>query len=157
VDEQISIKNLRQILETLTEWGETEKNTAALAEYVRSGLKRQISHAFTYGTNVLPVYLLDPATETIIQQSIRQTPTGSHLALDENTSERLRNALTKSEEDARLLTDLSARPVLLTSIDLRRYLSAHMETISATIPVLSFEELTRQVQLRPIGKIELAG
>jgi len=157
VDEQISIKNLRQILETLTEWGETEKNTAALAEYVRSGLKRQISHSFTYGTNVLPVYLLDPATETIIQQSIRQTPSGSHLALDENTSERLRNALTKSEEDARLLTDLSARPVLLTSIDLRRYLSAHMETISATIPVLSFEELTRQVQLRPIGKIELAG
>lgn len=157
VDEQISIRNLRQILETLTEWGETEKNTAALAEYVRSGLKRQISHSFTYGTNILPVYLLDPATENIIQQSIRQTPSGSHLALDENTSERLRDALTQNEENARSLNDLSARPVLLTSIDLRRYLSAHMATISATIPVLSFEELTRQVQLRPVGKIELAG
>ncbi|MCK5727244.1 MAG: type III secretion system export apparatus subunit SctV [Thiotrichaceae bacterium] len=157
VDEQISIKNLRQILETLAEWGETEKNTAALTEYVRSGLKRQISHAFTYGSNVLPVYLLDPATESMIQQSIRQTPNGSHLALDENSSERLRAALTQNEEQARILADLQARPVLLTSIDLRRFLSAHMGTIGITIPVLSFEELTRQVQLRPIGKIEIAG
>jgi len=156
VDEQISIRDLRQILETLVEWGETEKNTAALAEYVRSGLKRQISHSFTFGSNVLPVYLLDPGTESLIQKSIRQTPTGTHLALDEDTSKRFRDALLANEEQARGISDLSARPVLLTSMELRRYISTHLASLSADIPVLSFDELTRQVKLRPIGKIELA-
>ena len=157
VDENISIRDLRQILETLVEWGETEKNTAALAEYVRSGLKRQISHSFTYGSNVLPVYLLDPETETLIQKSIRQTPTGTHLALDGEVSDRFRNALQSNEEHARGMSDLSARPVLLTSMELRRYLSSHLASISADIPVLSFDELTRQVKLRPVGKIEIVG
>ena len=156
VDEHISIRDLRQVLETLVEYGESEKNTAVLAEYVRSGLKRQISHSFTYGTNVLPVYLLDPGTESLIQQSIRQTPTGSHLALDEAVSERLRNSLVSNEEDARGVSDLTARPVLLTSVELRRYLSSHLTSIKAGIPVLAFEELTKQVKLRPIGRIDIA-
>lgn len=157
VDEQISIRDLRQILETLVEWGENEKNTATLTEYVRAGLKRQISHSFTYGSHVLPVYLLDPGTENLIQQSIRQTPTGTHLALDDETSERFRSALMDNEEQARGIHDLSARPVLLTSIELRRYLSNHLASISAGIPVLSFQELTRQVKLRPVGRIQIAG
>ncbi len=157
VDEQISIRDLRQILETLVEWGETEKNTATLAEYVRAGLKRQISHSFTYGSNVLPVYLLDPGTESMIQKSIRQTPTGTHLALDEEISSRFRDALLKNEEEARSIPDLSARPVLLTSLELRRYLSSHLTSMAAGIPVLSFDELTRQVKLRPVGKIEIVG
>ncbi len=157
VDEKISIRNLRQILETLVEWGEAEKNTATLAEYVRVGLKLQISHAYTYGSNLLPVYLMAPETENLIQQSIRQTPTGSHLALDEQTSERLASALQKNEEDARKVSDLSARPVLLTTMELRQYLSSHMTSIASGIPVLSFQELTKQVKLRPLGRIEITG
>ena len=156
VDEQISIRDLRQVLETLVEFGEVEKNTAVLAEYVRSGLKRQISHSFTYGSNILPVYLLDPSTENLIQQSIRQTPTGSHLALGEDVSERLRNSLVSNEKDARAVADLTARPVLLTSVELRRYLSSHLSSIKAGIPVLAFEELTKQVKLRPIGRVDIA-
>ncbi len=157
VEEEISIRDLRQILETLVEWGESEKNPATLAEYVRSGLKRQISHSFTYGSNVLPVYLLDPGTESLIQKSIRQTPTGTHLALDDEVAGKFRDALLANEELARGMTDLSARPVLLTSLELRRYLSTHLESISAGIPVLSFDELTKQVKLRPVGKIEISG
>lgn len=157
VDEQISIRDLRQVLETLVEYGEVEKNTAILSEYVRAGLKRQISHSFTYGTNVLPVYLLNPSSEEVILQSIRQTPTGSHLALEEDVSERLRDALVSNEEEARKLSDLPARPVLLTTIELRRHLSNHMSSLQAGIPVLSFEELTRQVKLRPVGKVEIVG
>lgn len=156
-DEQISVRNLRQILETLVEWGETEKNTATLTEYVRAGLKRQISHSFTYGSNVLPVYLMDPDTENVIQQSIRQTPMGSHLAWDEATSERFREALQKNEEEAAKVEGLTARPVLLTSMELRQYISAHIASISSSVPVLSFQELTRQVKLKPLGRIQIMG
>jgi len=156
VDEKISVRNLRQILETLVEWGETEKNTPTLTEYVRIGLKRQISHSFTYGSNTLPVYLMGPETESVIQQSIRQTPTGSHLALNDQAAERLTAALKANEEEARKIADLSARPVLLTSMELRRYLSDHMETIASGIPVLSFQELTKQVKLRPLGRVEIS-
>lgn len=156
VDEKISIRNLRQILESLVEWGETEKNMVTLTEYVRIGLKRQISHAFTYGSNTLPVYLMGPETESVIQQSIRQTPMGSHLALDDQAAKRLSSALQTNEAEARKMSDLSARPVLLTSMELRRYLSDHMETIASGIPVLSFQELTKQVKLKPLGRVEIA-
>ncbi len=40
IQEQVSIKDLRTILEALADWAQTEKDTVLLTEYVRSSLKR---------------------------------------------------------------------------------------------------------------------
>ena len=57
VQEQVSIKDLRTILEALSEWAQTEKDTVLLTEYVRSSLKRYISYKYSLGQTVLSVYL----------------------------------------------------------------------------------------------------
>ena len=45
LEEGISLRNHRLVLETLAEWGQKEQDVVLLAEYVRGGLKRQICHA----------------------------------------------------------------------------------------------------------------
>lgn len=155
VSENISIRDMRQILGVLVQKAENEKDMAVLTEHVRTGLKNQISHVFSNGTNVLPVYLMDPETEMTIQQSVRQTPTGVHLALDNDVSERFVQSIRDNETNARSMPNLTARPVLLTSTELRRFLSSHVRTALGNLPVLAFQELTPAVRLQPLGKIQL--
>jgi type III secretion protein V len=64
VSEEISIRNLRSILEALIEWGQKEKDIVLLSEYVRSSLKRYISHKYSSGQNILPAYLFIPDVAT---------------------------------------------------------------------------------------------
>lgn len=157
VSEGVSIRDLRQILETIIEKGETEKDLGVLCEYVRVGLSRQISHKFSNGSATLPVYLLEPEAEEIIKGSIRQLPTGSFLALEPAAADKLIETLRLNEEAAQNEEGLTARPVVLTSMELRQHLSAFFATKLVIIPVLSFQELTAEVRLRPLGRLKLSG
>lgn len=156
VSEAISIRDLRQILESIVEWGETEKDLPLLTEYVRMGLKRQISHKFSNGSGILPVYLLEPAAEDMIKGSIRQSPTGSFLALDPQAADKLIETLKMNEEVAQAEGNLTARPVVLTSMELRRYLSNFFTSKMVIIPVLSFQELTAETRLRSLGQLKVS-
>ncbi len=82
IQEQVSIKDLRTILEALSEWAQSEKDTVLLTEYVRSSLKRYISYKYSQGQSVLSVYILDPEIEDMVRGAIKQTSAGSYLALD---------------------------------------------------------------------------
>ncbi len=155
VSEGVSIRDLRQVLESLIEWGETEKDIPMLAEYVRIGLKRQISHKFSNGSGILPVYLLEPETENVIKGGIRQLPTGSFLDLEPAASDIFIQTLKNNEAEAQNRKDLTARPVVLTSTELRRHLSSYFATKMVVIPVLSFQELTSDMRLNPLGRLKV--
>ena len=77
VQEEISIRNLRTILQALIDWGQKEKEPVLLTEYYRSSLKRYISYKFSGGQNILAIYLLDPDIEETMRKAIRQTSAGS--------------------------------------------------------------------------------
>ena len=93
VQEQVSIKDLRTVLEALSEWGQTEKDTVLLTEYVRSSLKRYISYKYSLGQSVLSVYLLDPEIEDMVRGAIKQTSAGSYLALDPDSVQLILHAM----------------------------------------------------------------
>lgn len=153
--EGISIRDMRQILGTLVEHGETEKDNAALTELVRISMKRQLSYTMTNGTGKLPVYMLDPESEKLVQGSVRKTPTGVHLALTPETSQLFSQTLKALEEQHANVPAGTPRPVILTSLDLRRHLRAHLTMEFPQIPVLSLPELTVNVSVQPIGEIRL--
>lgn len=152
LNEGISIRDLRQILGTLVEFGEVEKDTSMLAERVRISLKRQLSYAFTNGTGVLPVYLFAPETEKLLQNSLRQTPNGVFFALDPNATERLANTL--RELEAKHAQD-KVRPVILTNLELRRHIRRHLDSLFPELPVVSVQELTTNISLNPVGEVRL--
>ena len=77
VQEEISIRDLRTILQSLIEWGQKEKDVILLTEYVRMSLRRYISYKYSGGQNILAVYLFDPNVEETVRKAIRQTSGGS--------------------------------------------------------------------------------
>jgi type III secretion protein V len=150
--EEISVRNLRSILEALVEWGQKEKDSVLLVEYVRSSLKRHVSYKHSSGQNTLPAYLFAPNVEDTIRGAIRQTSAGSYLALDPNVTRKLLENIKKTVGD---LSRSTARPVLLTSMDIRRYVRKMIEQDLYDLPVVSYQELTPEINIQPLARIEL--
>ena len=152
VAEDISIRNMRLILESLVEWGQKEKDVVLLTEYVRGSLKRYISYKFSNGQNILPAYLLDQGLEETIRGAIRQTSSGSYLTLDSGITRELVARIKKSVGD---IANRPHKPVLLTSMDIRRYVRRIIELDVYDLSVLSYEELTQEITVQPMDKISL--
>ncbi|MFC4160064.1 type III secretion system export apparatus subunit SctV [Chitinimonas lacunae] len=152
VSEEISVRNLRTVLEALIEWGQKEKDSVLLTEYVRTALKRQISYKYSSGQNLLPAYLLAPNVEDTVRGAIRQTSAGSYLALDPAVSKRLVENIKRGVGD---LAASAHKPVLLSSMDIRRYLRKMIEQDLYDLPVLSYQELTQEINIQPLARIEL--
>ena len=152
VQEQISIKDLRTILESLSEWAQTEKDTVLLTEYVRSSLKLYISFKFSQGQSAISVYLLDPEIEEMIRGAIKQTSAGSYLALDPDSV----NLILKSMRMTITPTPPGGQPpVLLTAIDVRRYVRKLIETKFPDIAVISYQEVLPEIRIQPLGRIQI--
>ena len=148
--ENISIRNLKVILETLLEWGQKEKDIVMLTEHVRTGLKRSICHRFSGGQSMMAAYILDQDVEETIRKSIRKTGASNYLVLDPAKASSIINVIKKSFGEA---IKQSTPPVLLTSMDVRRYVKRLIENEFASIPVLSYQELTSDISIQPLGRI----
>ena len=152
VSEDVSIRNMRLILESLVEWGQKEKDVVMLTEYVRGSLKRYISYKFSNGQNILPAYLISQELEEQIRGAIRQTSSGSYLTLDPKDTRKFVANVKKTVGD---IGRRSHKPILLTSIDVRRYVRRIIEQEIYALSVLSFEELTQEITVQPLGKVAL--
>jgi len=151
--EQISIKDLRTILEALSEWAQTEKDTVLLTEYVRASLKRYISYKYSQGQSTLSVYLLDPEIEEMVRGAIKQTSAGSYLALDPDSV----NLILKSMRNTITPTPPGGQPpVLLTAIDVRRFVRKLIETEFPDVSVVSYQEVIPEIRIQPLGRIQIS-
>lgn len=152
IQEQISIKDLRTILEALAEWAQSEKDTVLLTEYVRSSLKRYISYKYSQGQSVLSVYLVDPEIEDMVRGAIKQTSAGSYLALDPDSVQSIlqavRNTIAPPPPGAQ-------PPLLLTAIDVRRFIRKLIEMEHPDVSVVSYQEITPEIRIQPLGRIQL--
>lgn len=150
--EQISVKDLRTILEALSEWAQTEKDPVLLTEYVRSSLKRYISYRYSQGQSVLSVYVLDPEIEDLVRGAIKQTSAGSYLALDPDSVQLMlqavRNTVTAPPPGGQ-------QPVILTAIDVRRFVRKLIELEFPDISVVSYQEIVPEIRIQPLGRIQM--
>lgn len=152
VQEEVSIKDLRAILEALSEWGQTERDTVLLTEYVRSSLKRYISYKYSQGQSVLPAYLLDPEIEDMVRSSIKQTSAGSYLALDPDSVQSVMQAF----KSVIVPVPSGSQPaVLITNMDVRRFVRKLIENDYPEMPVVSFQEIIPEIRIQPLGRIQL--
>lgn len=150
VQEQVSIRDLRTILESLIEWAPKEKDTIMLTEYVRGGLKRQICYMYSKGYNMLPAVLLDPQVEELVRKAIRQTSAGAFLALDPESSKKF---LDNVREVFGKVKNGKQKPVLLASMDIRRYVRRLIEGEFYELPVVAYQEITPEISVQPIERI----
>jgi type III secretion protein V len=152
VQEQISIKDLRTILEALSEWAQSEKDTVLLTEYVRSSLKRYISYKYSQGQSILAVYLLDPEIEDMVRGAIKQTSAGSYLALDPDSVQLILHSMRTTV----VPTPVGGQsPVMLTAIDVRRFVRKLIEGEFPDMAVVSYQEIVPEIRIQPLGRIQL--
>lgn len=152
VQEQISIKDLRTILEALSDWAQTEKDVVLLTEYVRSSLKRYISYKYSLGQSVLSAYLLDPEIEDMVRGAIKQTSAGSYLTLDPDSVQLILHAVRSTVVPT---PPGGQPPVLLTAIEVRRFVRKLIEQEFPDLPVVSYQEIVSEIRLQPLGRIQL--
>lgn len=152
VQEQISIRDLRTILESLSEWAQTEKDTVLLTEYVRSSLRRYISYKYSLGQSILSVYLLDPEIEDMVRGAIKQTSVGSYLALDPDSVQLILHSMRTVIQPT---PPGGQPPVLLTAIDVRRFVRKLIEAEFPDLSVVSFQEIVPEIRIQPLGRVQL--
>ncbi len=153
VGEEISVRDMRTILQALVEWGQKEKDPIMLTEHVRGALNRYITHKFSGGQNVIPAYLLDKEIEDEVRAAVRQTAGATYLALSPDFHARFIDALKRSAGD---LSRHTLTPVVLTAMDIRRFMRKMVERDFPELPVLSFQELSPTVNVQPLERIKVS-
>jgi hypothetical protein len=169
LDEDVSIHDLRGVLDALltvnatsdADFGQTivfAPNVLAIpagtrartvaeltaddyADAVRSALRRYLSHKHTRGRSTLTVYLLDREIEARLA--------GEPLTSEERA--KLHGVV------ARLLAAQPAAetfPALLTGPDVRRVAREALEREFPMLPILSYTELSMELNIQPIARVE---
>ncbi|MEM7283720.1 MAG: flagellar biosynthesis protein FlhA [Pseudomonadota bacterium] len=147
VQENIPIRNLRDILQALAEWGPKEKTSAGLTEFARVGLNRYITARFTKEDGNIHAVTISPQTEAELRASLKETITGVVLTLAPDQVNRIRTDLINE------LNNTESDPVVLTAIDLRRHVRNIISVQAPMTSVLSFQELLPTVSVLPVAEI----
>jgi len=151
--EQISIRDLRTILESLADFAAKVEDTDVLTEYVRQALSRPITKKYLAKDGSLSVMTLDQKVEALIQQAIQKTELSSYLALEPTVAEKI---LAKIREGVEAITPmLETAPVLLASPLVRMYLRKLTERFLPDLVVLSHSEIVPTVQIRTLRVVTL--
>ena len=152
VQEGISIRDIKSILEALSEWGRVEKDPTQLTEYVRSALRRYISFRYAGVRESLFVHLLDAEIEDVIRGAIRRTLTGTYLSLDPNIAHDILEAIRRQIEQ---LPPTAQKPILITDAEVRRFVRKMVELEFPELTVLSYQELAPELNIQPVGRISM--
>jgi type III secretion protein V len=148
--EQISVRNIKAILEALVDWSTREKDVIQLSEQVRVALGRQISHWYGAGSNTIPAWTLDAELENLVRKHIKVSPHGSNLVLPPGVGEKIVAAV-KRERDA--AEGAYPPPVVITALDVRRYVKVLLESEIENQAVLSYQELPRDTVVHTLTRI----
>ena len=148
VREQVSIRDMLTIVETLSDFGGVVKNADVLTEYVRERLARAIVRPYMDSEGALPVITLDPAAEKALQEGIRQTDGGAFLSLHPTTAQKLIQNISRTVETA-VVTD--GQPVVLSSPLVRPHLSQLVMRFLPSVAVISQAEIPPDTRLQAVG------
>lgn len=149
--EGVPVRDLETILETLADYGPTVKDADMLTEYVRQALKRTISHKFVEAGQ-LKVVTLDARIENMIMASVKKMDSGSYLALEPQTIQKIITATTKEVEK---IKDLVQVPIVLTSPIVRIYFKKLIDQFYPNSVVLSYNEIDAPIQIQALGNISI--
>ncbi|MDR2842153.1 MAG: flagellar biosynthesis protein FlhA, partial [Spirochaetaceae bacterium] len=150
--EQISIRNMVTILETLSDYAGVSKNIQFLIEKTRQALGRQICLQYTDDERTLRVLTIEHSLEQKIVESAVETSSGKIPALEPRLHGEWIKALTRAISNAR---DSGAPALVLCSEQARSLVKQASERELPELAVLSVREIVQDVNIIPIGEIRI--
>ncbi len=146
--EGVSVRDLRTILETLSDWAPVMHDPDQLTEHVRAMMARSISSNYSSDGKVLEVMTFDRNVETKIQEALQSTDQGTYLALDPGFAQALINSLNKAVQKA-----AGATPVLLCTPTIRLHVKRLTERYLPALAIISHNEIAPHLKVRSIGTV----
>jgi flagellar biosynthesis protein FlhA len=150
--EQVSIRDLRSILETLADWAPSVKSPERLAEFVRRKFCRAITARYTSPDGVLPLVSLTPTLERAMSEALQQTDEGSFLALEPGTAQVVINKLATAAER---FGEIGQTPVLLAPGHLRAAVFNFVDRFAPGYAVLSHHEIAANTKVQSLGVLSI--
>ena len=148
--EQVSIRQLGLILETLGDYAPRTKDPTLLTEYVRHRLARQICTRYRDAESQLHVVAMDPAMEDRIRAGFEHNERGLFVRMSPQAVEATCLAIRTQIEK---LTAAGHSPILLVSPPIRAALKQITENHLPQLVILSFNEVTRDTKIVTVGMV----
>ena len=143
--EDVPVRDLLTIVETLADNAPHLKDTDALTEYVRQALCRTITNMYRTPEGVLFLLSLSPGVEKLLRDSVQEG-----LAIDPQIAQRL---VSQVQQALEAFTTRGLFPVLLTSPNVRRYARQLLGRYVPQLAVLSYSEVAEGVKIQSLGVI----
>ncbi|MCI0358252.1 MAG: flagellar biosynthesis protein FlhA [Planctomycetaceae bacterium] len=148
--EEVPIRQLGLILETMGDLAGKTKDAVLLAEHVRQRLARTISSRYRDAEGRLHVLTLDPSLEDKIASGIDHTERGLVIRTAPQTIERMCDQI---HGELPKLTRGGKRPVLLVAPQIRPALRQMAAANLPRLVVLSYGEVSRDTKVEIVGII----
>jgi flagellar biosynthesis protein FlhA len=146
--EEVSVRDLLTIVETLADYGALTRDPDVLTEYVRQALSRAITSQHANETGAIPLMTFDARLEQRLIDSVNHTEHGSYLAIDPEFAQRLINAV---ERSLVRFNETAARPIFLTSPLIRGHFKRFIDKFVPGIAVLSHNEIDPKAKIYSLG------
>jgi len=149
--EDVSIRDLRSILETLADLAPLSQDVDTLTEHVRHSLARQISMKYAQDDKSLGLLTFDRAVEDTIQKSLQKRDSGTYLAIDPPMGQAIIDGLSRSINTL----DNRTPPVLLCTPTIRPHVKRLTERYFPGLGVISHNEIAPHLKVKSIGTVKL--
>jgi flagellar biosynthesis protein FlhA len=150
--EGIPIRDLRSILEAVSDQATLTKDAEVLTEYARQALARTITKQYQASDGSLQVITLDPRLDRSLAEQAAALPPGATLNLDPTLSHKL---LTGLKQAAERVAARGQQPIVLCSQIVRRHLRRHSDRMLHTVPVMGLNEVDSFVRLQSLDTVRI--
>ena len=147
--EGIPIKDMETIMETISDAATSGIDMTTIIENIRTALKRTITRKFCRDGQ-MRLLTLDADLEKMMVSSLTKGDQGYYMALPPDV---MQSVVMQIGNAVKKFHDLSQEPIILTSQVIRVYVYRMLEQFYPSIYVLSFHEISNNVQIQAIGNI----
>ncbi|MFP4079557.1 MAG: flagellar biosynthesis protein FlhA [Ectothiorhodospira sp.] len=149
LSEQIPIRDMRTIAETLAEHGPGSQDPDVLTAAARVALSRSIVQNILGTAPELPLIAIDPSLEQILQKSA-QGASGGGLGMEPGLAERLQRSIARAAERQ----EMAGEPtVLVVSPDIRPWMARWLRSAVRGLHVLAYTEIPDNKQIRVVATV----
>ncbi len=147
--ENVPIRDIRSIVETLAEYGSKSQDPDALTAVVRTKLGSSIVQKISGIKEEIPVITLKPDLEQLLQQTL-QTAGSDNATIEPGLAQRIHQSL---EESTQNLEAQGHSPVLLVSSALRPWLARLVRHTLKSLHVLAYTEIPDERQVKVVATV----
>ena len=150
--EQIPIRDLLTILESLADWSPVAKDIDSLTEYTRQSLARTITKNYQDENGEIQVLTLDQKIENTILKAAKGSENGTYIAVEPQIAKGILNSIKTNIEK---FAKINRQPIILCSSYIRSYFKKFINQFAPDINVISYNEILNNVNIKSIGTVEL--